>query len=261
MMRAHLRCAECNMNDLQHIAEHEQLIAHEVVREGRQFFAFIQQRARGFSLEEANIACNKCDYELSLYRNADARRQQEQFSELQRTLRSSNEEEMARHCHNVRDLFQHEFRTELDSVKRELDLFQEANTKNDEEQARTLRDELLGANQRNSRSEQRLVAQLGEITDAVQRQEGTNYQLELRLEQVTSITSTRVGPCRELCDASLLANHLEGRSRNNAQHMRIFHSFVSRIDCILPVHGLSFSRVKPGYSLLLCNAISLVGST
>eukprot|EP00971_Amphidinium_carterae_P245810 4881857-Amphidinium_carterae.2 len=88
-MRAQLRCAECNMSDLQHIAEHEHNIAREVVREGRQCFSYIEQQARGFSQEEANTARNKCDHELSLYRKADARRQQEQFSELQRTLRLS----------------------------------------------------------------------------------------------------------------------------------------------------------------------------
>eukprot|EP00971_Amphidinium_carterae_P345013 6485727-Amphidinium_carterae.1 len=35
----------------------------------------------------------------------------------------------------------------------------------------------------NSLSEQRLITQQGEFTDAVQRHESTNYQLELRLEQ------------------------------------------------------------------------------
>eukprot|EP00971_Amphidinium_carterae_P023554 464719-Amphidinium_carterae.2 len=138
MLRAELRCAECNMNDLQRIAEHEHTVAREVLRQGRQFYSYIEQQARGFSQEEAHIARNKFDHELSLYRKADARRQQEQFSELQRTLRSSNEEEMARHSHSVRDQYQHEFRTELDSVKRELDLFQEANAENDVEQVRTL---------------------------------------------------------------------------------------------------------------------------
>eukprot|EP00971_Amphidinium_carterae_P294980 5857236-Amphidinium_carterae.1 len=43
----------------------------------------------GFSQQEASTACNKCDYEFSLYRKADARRQQEQFSQLQQTLRTS----------------------------------------------------------------------------------------------------------------------------------------------------------------------------
>eukprot|EP00971_Amphidinium_carterae_P168290 3334426-Amphidinium_carterae.1 len=36
------------MNDLQHVAEHEHRIAREVLHEGRQFFSYIEQQARGF---------------------------------------------------------------------------------------------------------------------------------------------------------------------------------------------------------------------
>eukprot|EP00971_Amphidinium_carterae_P006548 129147-Amphidinium_carterae.1 len=176
---------------------YENNIAREVVREGRQFFAFIEDSARGFSQEEAVTARSKCDYELSLHRKADARRQQEQFSQLQQTLRTSNEEEMVRHRHSVRSQYKHELRTELDSVKRELYLFQEANAETDSEQVTTLRAELLRAHQRNSLSEQRLVSRPGEITDAAQRQESTNYQLELRSEQVTSMNQTTVSELQQ----------------------------------------------------------------
>eukprot|EP00971_Amphidinium_carterae_P263705 5231711-Amphidinium_carterae.2 len=94
-LQARLSCVECNARDFKIVAEHEHNIAQEVVREGRQFFAFIEDRARGFSQEEATTARERCDYELSLYRKADARRQQKHFSQLQQTLRTSNEEEMA----------------------------------------------------------------------------------------------------------------------------------------------------------------------
>eukprot|EP00971_Amphidinium_carterae_P022759 448608-Amphidinium_carterae.1 len=92
---------------------------------------------------------------------------------------------MVRHRQNVRDQYQHEFRTELDSVKRELDLFQEANAENDEEQVRTLHDELLCANQRNALSEQRLVTQLGEFNDTVLQFKGKRTTIaELQQELV-----------------------------------------------------------------------------
>eukprot|EP00971_Amphidinium_carterae_P128430 2544113-Amphidinium_carterae.2 len=88
-LRAKLSSVECNARDLHMMAEHEHHIAQEVVREGRQFFAFIEDRARGFQSRrflEAATAREKCDYELSLYRKADARRQQEHFSQLQQTF-------------------------------------------------------------------------------------------------------------------------------------------------------------------------------
>eukprot|EP00971_Amphidinium_carterae_P092657 1835093-Amphidinium_carterae.1 len=140
------------------MAEHEHNVAREVVREGRQFFAFIEDRARGFSQEEAVTAREKCDYGLSLYRKSDARRQQEHFSQLQQTLRTSNEEEMARSRLNLRSQYQLEFRSELDSVKK-------------------------GVEHRSSLSEQRLLSKIGEIRDVAQTHQNVNHQLELRMEQ------------------------------------------------------------------------------
>eukprot|EP00971_Amphidinium_carterae_P044486 874893-Amphidinium_carterae.1 len=72
-LKARLSCVERNAHDLHLMAEHEHNIAREVVREGRQFFAFIEDRARGFGQEEAVTAREKCDYALTLYRKADAR--------------------------------------------------------------------------------------------------------------------------------------------------------------------------------------------
>eukprot|EP00971_Amphidinium_carterae_P319492 6349663-Amphidinium_carterae.1 len=128
-LKAQLSCVECNACDLKIVAEHEHNVAREVVREGRQFFACIEDRARGFSQEEATTARETCDYELTLNRKADARRQQEHFSQVQQTLRTSNEEDII-----LRDQYQYEFRTELDSVKKELHMFQEANADNASEQ-------------------------------------------------------------------------------------------------------------------------------
>eukprot|EP00971_Amphidinium_carterae_P248381 4930995-Amphidinium_carterae.1 len=50
---------------------------------------------------------------------------------------------MAPNRQSLRSQYQLEFRTELDSVKRELTMFQEANAENDSEQVIALRDELF----------------------------------------------------------------------------------------------------------------------
>eukprot|EP00971_Amphidinium_carterae_P326037 6456648-Amphidinium_carterae.4 len=169
----------------------------EVVKEGRQFYAFIEDRARGFSLEEATNAREKCDYELSVYRRADARRQQEHFSHLQQSLKSSNEEELAQARQSMRSQYQQEFRTELDSVRKELNMFQKASAENASEQVVALQDELLCAEQRSSLSEQRYLSQIGEMNDWAQRQQNLNNQLELRMEQVTSMSRTTVAELQQ----------------------------------------------------------------
>eukprot|EP00971_Amphidinium_carterae_P083496 1652900-Amphidinium_carterae.1 len=56
------------------------------------------------------------------------------FSQLQQTLRTSNEGDMARTHQSLRDQYPYEFRTELDSVRKELHMFQEANADNASEQ-------------------------------------------------------------------------------------------------------------------------------
>eukprot|EP00971_Amphidinium_carterae_P028475 560352-Amphidinium_carterae.1 len=187
-------------NSIERVAEYESRVAHEVVHEGRHFFSYVEQQAREFSREEeANTECNMFDHEFKLYRRADARRQQEQFSDLQRRLKSAHAEEMVRHRRTLKERYQHEFRTEVDSVQRELNIFQEASAETTEaaEQVRTLRDELLCVQQRNSLSEQRLRAELGQFADEAQRHEATNYQLELQVEQVTSMNQTTISELQQ----------------------------------------------------------------
>eukprot|EP00971_Amphidinium_carterae_P213059 4228862-Amphidinium_carterae.2 len=60
-IKAKVSCIECNARDFKIVAEHEHSVAQEVVQEGQKFFAFIEDRARGFSLEEATSAREKCD--------------------------------------------------------------------------------------------------------------------------------------------------------------------------------------------------------
>eukprot|EP00971_Amphidinium_carterae_P072382 1431820-Amphidinium_carterae.1 len=59
--------------ELSRVAEYEHSVAHE------------NNKPRGFSLEESQAACTTAEQELRRYRQADARRQQQQFSDLQCT--------------------------------------------------------------------------------------------------------------------------------------------------------------------------------
>eukprot|EP00971_Amphidinium_carterae_P213058 4228862-Amphidinium_carterae.1 len=97
----------------------------------------------------------------------------------------------------MRSQYLQEFRTELDSVRKELSMFQKASTENASEQVVALHDKLLCAEHRSSLSEQRLLSQIGEMNDRAQMQQNLNNQLELRMEQVTSMSQTAVAELQQ----------------------------------------------------------------
>eukprot|EP00971_Amphidinium_carterae_P216128 4290040-Amphidinium_carterae.1 len=68
------------------VAEDEHGTAQTVLREGREFYSYVENQARGFGQEESPAAHAHVDRELRRYRQADAQRQQQQFSVLQKTL-------------------------------------------------------------------------------------------------------------------------------------------------------------------------------
>eukprot|EP00971_Amphidinium_carterae_P157460 3121551-Amphidinium_carterae.1 len=83
---------------------------------------------------------------------------------------------MARTRQTLADQYQYEFRTELDSVKKELEMFQRVSTENASEQVVALRDELMCAEQRSSLSAQRFLTQIGEASERAQRYQNLNHQ-------------------------------------------------------------------------------------
>eukprot|EP00971_Amphidinium_carterae_P251736 4997998-Amphidinium_carterae.1 len=90
MLRAKLQFTEQNMTDLRRVAECEDHAACEVLQQGRAFYSYVEQQAKGFSHEEHRVARDKREQKLRMYRQVDARRQQQhQFSELQHSSRRS----------------------------------------------------------------------------------------------------------------------------------------------------------------------------
>eukprot|EP00971_Amphidinium_carterae_P007629 150995-Amphidinium_carterae.1 len=55
-LTARLGCAERNMQDLERFAELEHNTARSILAEGRQFYVYVEQQARGFSHAESNAA-------------------------------------------------------------------------------------------------------------------------------------------------------------------------------------------------------------
>eukprot|EP00971_Amphidinium_carterae_P205738 4083009-Amphidinium_carterae.3 len=100
-------------------------------------------------------------------------------------FKSLHEESMEHNRHTLDERYRHEFRTEFSSVQRELEMFQEAHA--DSETINMLQDELLCQEQRSSLSDQRLLVEIGQVRqviDRCQRQENTTIQLEQRFEQL-----------------------------------------------------------------------------
>eukprot|EP00971_Amphidinium_carterae_P045079 886888-Amphidinium_carterae.1 len=49
------------MQDLERFAELEHNTAKNILAEGRQFYVYVEQQARGFSQAESNAACSNAD--------------------------------------------------------------------------------------------------------------------------------------------------------------------------------------------------------
>eukprot|EP00971_Amphidinium_carterae_P034211 673628-Amphidinium_carterae.1 len=64
ILTARFGCAESQMQDLEKFAEHEHNVARSILNEGRQFYVYVEQQARGFSQAESNAARSNADLEL-----------------------------------------------------------------------------------------------------------------------------------------------------------------------------------------------------
>eukprot|EP00971_Amphidinium_carterae_P306261 6086394-Amphidinium_carterae.1 len=59
------------MQNLERFAKLEHNAARSILAEGRQFYVYIEQQARGLSQAESNAARSNADLELRRYRQAD----------------------------------------------------------------------------------------------------------------------------------------------------------------------------------------------
>eukprot|EP00971_Amphidinium_carterae_P273972 5437517-Amphidinium_carterae.1 len=131
ILKAKSQFTERNMSDLRRVVTCEHTAACEVLQQGRAFYSYVEQPAKGFNQEESRMARDNFDQELRMYRQADARRQQQQFSKLQHSLRCSQEEATDRMKRAWSDPYEHEFRTELKSLHHELETVKQTHTDDD----------------------------------------------------------------------------------------------------------------------------------
>eukprot|EP00971_Amphidinium_carterae_P214718 4260878-Amphidinium_carterae.1 len=82
-LTAQLSCAESNIRDLEQVSAFEHNVARSILTEGRQFYLYVEQQAKGFSQAEANAARSNADIELRRYREADVVTQQRLLASLE----------------------------------------------------------------------------------------------------------------------------------------------------------------------------------
>eukprot|EP00971_Amphidinium_carterae_P326765 6457766-Amphidinium_carterae.1 len=126
VLTAKLGCAESNIHDLEKVAEHEHSVARCILTEGRQFYAYVEQQARGFSQAESHAARSNADLELRRYRQADVVRQQQLLENLERQMERTNQGVLEQHRLAVGERYRTEFVAELSSVQQQVKMLRQA---------------------------------------------------------------------------------------------------------------------------------------
>eukprot|EP00971_Amphidinium_carterae_P050345 991896-Amphidinium_carterae.3 len=170
VLTARLGCAESNMQDLEKFAEHEHNVAKCILTEGRQFYVYVEQQARGFSQAESNAARSNADIELRRYRQADVVRQQHLLGNLERQMEQANKEALDQHRLTVGERYRTEFVAKLSSVQQQIEMM-----------------EVLCERQRRAIDNRRLEELIAVAEDRSRQQEHHSNQLEQRLKQVSEM--------------------------------------------------------------------------
>eukprot|EP00971_Amphidinium_carterae_P149755 2969067-Amphidinium_carterae.1 len=193
--RARLECTENNLRDLAKVAEYEHGAAQKVLRDGREFYSYVGNQARGFGQEETQAARDHVDRELRRYRQADAVRQQQQFSDLQRNLGVASESAVEQNRRTLNERYKEELKYELCSVNRELDVLRESHTSDDT--TRELRDELLVEEQNRWLRGRHFEEELAQAQDRTSHYEQHSFQIEERLAQLHLLLSTSLSELQQ----------------------------------------------------------------
>eukprot|EP00971_Amphidinium_carterae_P131339 2601336-Amphidinium_carterae.1 len=118
------------MRDLERFAQLEHNAATSILAEGRQFYVYVEQQARGFSQAESDAARSNAEIELRRYRQADVVRQQHLLANLKSRMEQANREALDAHRLAVCERYRTEFVTELSSVQQQLEMLQQAHADN-----------------------------------------------------------------------------------------------------------------------------------